>query len=300
MNENVSRFAEDAVVLSLSVHRIGVNQRLEDDEFEAQDADKDMVTATKKLFADCEELNAVNSHLYQTKKYIEARCLPSTFRGGIYFVKANAIETLDDYLRERTRELKPLVEAFVAVLDQRIEEAKSKLGRLGETARWPTAAKVRRRFRIEWRWLAFETPERLKGFSRSLYDREREKAQAQIAEARDAAIALLREQMKKLVDHMVERLTPGDDGKPKKFKGGTVENLASFLQTYDLRSAGDAELDGVVKRAASLLDGVDAQLIRDEEGVRAAVTNGFSKLKAGLDKLVQDRPRRMIDFEDEQ
>lgn len=297
--DSATRFTQSAVALSLKLHMIGMRQSLDDSEFEASGASKEMVSASKKLFDQCDELDAINSHMWATKKWVEARSLPSGFRGGIYFVRTSAVEEIDTYLEERAEEMRPLVESFVAVLDQRIAEAKVKLGKLAETATWPTATRIRRRFRVEWGWMVFETPESLKGLSKSLYNREREKAAGQIAEAREQAITLLRQQMKKLVDHMVERLTPGDDGKAKTFKAGTVESLGEFLKNFELRDlAEDAELQGVVGKATRLLDGVDAKLIRSEEGVRNAVARGFSDIQTKLDALVVERPKRSIDFEE--
>jgi hypothetical protein len=294
-----TRFTQSAVALSLKLHRIGMRQSLEDDEFEASGASKEMVSASKRLFADCEELDAIRSHMSKTKKWVEARSLPSGFRGGIWFVKTTAVEELDTYLDERAKEMDPLVQAFVDVLDQRISEAKAKLGKLGDNAKWPTAKKVRARFAINWQWMVFETPESLKGLSKSLYKREREKAAGAIAEARESAISLLREEVKNLVDHMVERLTPGDDGKAKTFKAGTVEGLSEFLKNFDIRNlAEDGELEAVVKKASRLLDGVDANLIRSEEGVRNAVAKGFGDLQSKIDALVVERPKRQIDFEE--
>jgi hypothetical protein len=298
-SEAATRFTQGAVALSLKLHMIGMRQSLEDDEFEASGASKEMVSASKKLFDKCDELDAINSHMWATKKWVESRSLPSGFRGGIYFVRTTAVGEIDTYLEQRCEEMLPLVESFVAVLDTRIAEAKAKLGKLGDTAKWPSEARIRRRFRVEWGWMVFETPESLKGLSKALYNREREKAAGQIAEAREQAITLLREQMKKLVDHMVERLTPGDDGKPKTFKAGTVESLTDFLKNFDIRNlAEDAELQGVVGKASRLLDGVDAKLIRSEEGVRAAVAKGFSDIQSKLDGLVVERPKRAIDFEE--
>jgi hypothetical protein len=113
-------------------------------------------------------------------------------------------------------------------------------------------------------------------------------------------VALLQVELQKLIGHMVERLTPGDDGKPKVFKGATVDNLSEFLSTFDMRNLGDsAELEAAVAKSRALLDGVDAQLIRDEEGVRNAVAVGMAKVKAQLDQMVVERPRRAIDFDDD-
>ena len=300
MAPEATRFTQGAVALSLKLHKIGLRQALEDDEFEAGGASKEMVSASKKLFDDCDELDAIRSYLSQTKRRVEALSLPSGFRGGMWFVKTTTVEELDAYLEERASGLAPIVEKFVAVLDQRVAEAKAKLGALAANAKWPTAARVRRRFKIEYSWLVFETPESLKGLSKGLYNRERQKMAGSLAEAREAGLALLRSEMQGLVTHMLERLAPGDDGKAKIFKKGTVEGLADFLTNFEKRNlVDDEELGSVVKKAAKLLDGVDAKMLRDEEGVRNAVTRGFGAIKEAVDKLVTDKPRRALDFTDD-
>jgi hypothetical protein len=297
VQDGARRLQQSAVALSLSLHMIGGRQRLEDDEYETGGS-KEMVYATKKLFDKCPELIRLNGHLVQTKRWIETRSIPAGFKGGFYFIAQAAVPMIDEYLREREAGIAPLVEEFVEALDQRIAEARRKLGPLADNMRWPSPARIRSHYAIEWSWLLFETPTSL---SRDIYDREVTKAQERVEDAQRNAIALLRAQMLELVRHMVDRLTPGDNGKARVFKNATVENLAEFLKTFDMRNlAGDGELEALVKKSARLLDGIDPKMLRDEEGVRTAVAQGFSKVKAQLDTLVVERPRRAIDFDDEE
>ncbi len=295
--------ARRAVVLSLAFRRLGSSRRVPTAQIEEgiKGAELEMVSATKKLFRSCPEMKAVASHLSTTKLAVSRRSLPSLMRGGLFLLPTGQVEVVDAYLAERAAELAPLVEAFVSVLDQRIEESKAALGGLANDADWPTAEQVRKAFRIEWRFMAFDTPGSLKGISKALWERERVKAAGQVAEIKSAAQALLRQEMADLVAHMVDRLTPGEGGKKRIFRDSTVGNLSEFLAVFDDRNLGDdVDLAALVQKARKLTEGIDPKDIRNEEGLRNAIATGFESIKADLDRLVIEAPVRKINLDDEE
>jgi len=104
-----------------------------------------------------------------------------------------------------------------------------------------------------------------------------------------------------MVDHMVERLTPGDDGKAKRFHSSSLANLNQFFENFKLRNVtDDAQLDMIVQSAQQLLSGVDAQSIRDNEAVRDNTAKGLGLVKQCLDSLVVEAGSRKITFESEE
>ena len=62
--------------------------------------------------------------------------------------------------------------------------------------------------------------------------------------------------------------------------------------------ADDKELKTLVGKAKDLLKGVDPEILRDDEAARQQVHAGMAEIKETLDKLVVERPTRMISFED--
>lgn len=149
--------------------------------------------------------------------------------------------------------------------------------------------------------MSFSTPGRLKEISADFFKAEQEKAASKWQQATDEITLLLRQQMKDLVDHMLERLEPGDDGKAKKFHGTTVTKIKTFLDSFSIRNVtDDAQLAMIVKSAQQLLSGVNVEDIRENEAVRSNTANGFKLVKDCLDNLVVEAGSRKIILDDEE
>jgi hypothetical protein len=99
---------------------------------------------------------------------------------------------------------------------------------------------------------------------------------------------------------MVERLTPGDDGRPKVFRDSLVSNLADFLETFEARNlANNADLAAHVATARQLLSGLTPDRLRTSQGAREVLAERFGALKTALDATLIDAPRRKFGSDDE-
>jgi hypothetical protein len=86
-----------------------------------------------------------------------------------------------------------------------------------------------------------------------------------------------------------------DDGTPKVFRDSAVGNLVEFFNRFrepNVRS--NAELDAPVERAQRAVRGVTAQDLRDSPSNRRRVAESLGRVRASLDALLVDRPRRRI------
>jgi hypothetical protein len=111
----------------------------------------------------------------------------------------------------------------------------------------------------------------------------------------DEGLKLLRLQMSDLVDHMIERLSPGADGKKKVFRDTLTENIDEFLRLFNGNNlAADAELQAFVDKARDLMKGIDSEVLRKQDTVRDKVLSGFQDIKAGVDQLLIDAPARVF------
>lgn len=109
----------------------------------------------------------------------------------------------------------------------------------------------------------------------------------------------LREAMRSLVNHLVDRLSPSESGKSKTFKSSTLTNLLEFLNTFDARNLGnDIELAQLVTTAKNVLSGVDSQLLRSDQSIANVVQNGMGTIKAQLDSLLIKKPIRLYSFDE--
>jgi hypothetical protein len=92
---------------------------------------------------------------------------------------------------------------------------------------------------------------------------------------------------------MVSILTPGPDGKYKKFYDSTLTNLKEFMSTFSARNiVEDKELEDLVTKAQGILEGADVTKLRDGEMFKQAVAGKMKEVKETLSTLVTTRSRK--------
>ena len=103
------------------------------------------------------------------------------------------------------------------------------------------------------------------------------------------------EQLDGLVNHLAERLSGNDDGKPKIFRDSAVQNFREFFTRFrELSVSSNEQLDDLVQRCELLMDGVQPQQLRNNESLRRSLATNLSTVQSSLDQLLVDRPRRNI------
>lgn len=283
------RIMERAVCLSLEMAKPGNKRKVSSSRIDT-DADRSMIAVSKQL-VDSIEYRAITSHDGETRQWIYSRSLPGPFRSGVYLIPHALVVTVNDYLNNRIRERRQLIEVFLLAYPALQKSAEQKLGSLYNSQDYPSEETLRRQFSLSWRYFSFETPDSLKQISSSLFEAEAEKAREQWAEATTEVRNALREGFAELVEHMAERLTEG-----KVFRNTLVENFRDFLGTFDFRNiTDDADLSSLVARARMLLSNVKPDDLRDDEGLRSAVQTGMSQISATLGTMIQNRPARVIE-----
>jgi hypothetical protein len=288
-----STIFEQAVCLLLEFRRLGTRRKVALGEVtRAADLDARLVHVSKDLL-DAKELQAIDSHDGETRRFILNRCTPSGLKLGIYVLPLTLFEDCDRYLIVRDKDRARLVEAFVDVYETRKREAMLRLGTLAVESEYPSVAAVRAAFGVRWQYLMFGTPDTLKGISREVWDREAAKAGAQWADALEEGKQILRATFADLVDQLAERLLPADGGKSKRFADSTVEKFEEFCDLFAKRNlAQDTELADLVNRARGVMAGVAPDDLRKQKDLRRTVAARMVEVAAVLDTLVIDRPTR--------
>jgi len=263
------------------------------------DADKAMVHVSKYLF-ESDAYQAVLRYDGQTRNWLARRALPSYFREGFYLLPLALLEEVDADLQARQRQRQTLIEAFLATYEAKVEDAKIRLRGLFNPADYPDRAKIASAFRFETSYLTLEVPQTLAGVSPALFQRERDKAEAMWTQAAEEIQRALRQGFAGLVTHMIDRLTPGPDGKAKMFKESLVTNMEEFLTYFKARNlTNDEDLAALVDRAQQVMKGVDPQALKRNADVRDTVRDGFSRLQTFMEQMVLLKPTRAISFDDD-
>jgi hypothetical protein len=298
MKKSALDMMQRTVALVVTFGGIGNRRKVSTSQIEVE-ADKEWLSVSKKLI-EADELEAIHHLDAKIKSYLDTRALPSLFKRGIFLLPISLVEEVNVKLSSYSHDRRMLVDALVKVYTSHVKEAKIRLRDLYNEQDYPTKEQLRAAFTISWQFTSFNTPAALNQISRELYEAEKAKAEACWVEAREAIQQLLRANMQEMVNHLVDKLSPGEEGKKKIFRDTAVSKFQEFLQTFDARNVtDDAQLKKLVDQAKNLLEGVDPQVLRSNEGARDSVRAGFEKIKAAIDPMIVVKPRRAIQLDDE-
>lgn len=262
------------------------------------DASKDMVSFTKKLLSS-PEFDAIRTHDSETKSWIRARSLPSMFKSSIYRVPAELVTLMDDFLTIRHAERAELVAEFGETYNQRVEDSVEALEKAGCITDYKGKAEAMGDFILQWYFIAVSVPLALKKANAELFRAEEAKLKTHTADAAQAMTDLLRQEMLKLVEHMAERMTDDESGKRKVFKESSIEKTIEALELLESRNlTGDKDLKALAQRARNLMEGVDAEVLRDDNALRAMLAKGFGEIKGAMSSMMVEQGSRRFRSED--
>ena len=268
------------------------------------DADRKRIGVSKKLL-DSPELDAVRKFDSVVRRWLYSIALPSQFKSGIYLWPIVAVEDAEKRLRESEGKRRELVEKFLGAYEAESRDAAGPLGSLHNPADYPPLSQVREAFGFEWQYIAFGVPGQLRSIAPAIFEQEREKAAAKIAEASQAVQDVLRAGLLQLVEHLTEKLSgTRTDGKgnekPKIFKDSTLANLREFLDNFNMRNiTEDTDLGALADKAKMILAGVDPEALRNDDAMRQRVRDGFAGIKESLGQLMIDAPTRRIRLDED-
>jgi hypothetical protein len=256
-------------------------------------AESKFLSAGKKLIDTSHPaFKAVTNVRSQTITYWKEASLPFP-EPGIRLIRLDAIE---EFNRKMALYQVQLEEA-VRTLDQHYEElrnaARERLGELFDPADYP--ATLVGMFAIEHDFPSVEPPQYLQHFSPEMYRQECQRVQSRFDEAVQLAEQAFMEELSRLVEHLTERLSGQDDGKPKVFRDSAIANLTEFFERFrSLNVRSNEQLDELVLSAQRIVQGIEPQQLRDNQWLRQSITTRMTAVQAGLDQLLVDRPRRNI------
>lgn len=286
--------AQRAVCIKVRLQRLGNTRKVSTSQVEV-DTDKALIRVSKHLI-DSAELRQITNFDAEVRRYLYNTCLP--FEVGIHLCPFALLEQVEGRLRKLAEDRQALVAAFLAAYPALCHEAATRLRTLYNPQDYPPMEHVRGQFGFTWQYVSFGVPEQLREISTRIWEGEREKAAQVMAEAAEEIQQVLRAAMGELVAHMRDRLKDGPEGKPLKFKESTVAKLVEFLGTFEFRNVtDDAELQGLVEKARTLLSGVTTDDLRTTAGARARVQQGMAEIATELDTMIVKKPGRKFRFE---
>jgi hypothetical protein len=212
---------------------------------------------------------------------------------GVRLIKQDQVERFNAQMEEFRSEL----EEAVAKLDRHYAELKAtarrRLGQLYNPDDYPP--QLTGLFGIDWDFPSVEPPNYLMELSPSLYEQERNRVAAKFEEAVQLAEQAFLSELAKLVSHLTERLTDDSTGQRKVFRDSAIGNLTEFFEQFrQLNVHSNADLDALVDRAKQIVQGVQAQELRDNNGLRQHVAAQLTRVQTAVDGMLIEQPRRRI------
>jgi hypothetical protein len=256
-------------------------------------AESKFLSAGKKLIDTSHPaFKAVTNVRSQTIAYWKEVSLPFP-EPGIRLIRLDAIEEFNRKMAMYQVQL----EDAVQTLDQHYEELRNaaceRLGELFDPADYP--ATLVGMFAIEHDFPSVEPPQYLQHFSPEMYRQECQRVQSRFDEAVQLAEQAFMEELSRLVEHLTERLSGQDDGKPKVFRDSAIANLTEFFERFrSLNVRSNEQLDQLVLDAQRIVQGIAPQQLRDSDWLRQGISTRLTAVQAGLDQLLVNRPRRNI------
>lgn len=255
--------------------------------------DSDWLRA-KKYLVNPERLHAIKAVASRARMYLHRKALPFPIN-GLSLIPKDALADIDAALRELQQEFWQEVETFLSLYDFARAEAKRHLGDLFSETDYPVD--IRAKFHFRWQFLTLQVPGKHTLLSPELYAQEKEKFLALMEETRELAILALRQEFRNLLDHLVDRLSGREDGKPKQFKATMIQKLHDFLADFETRNIfQDQELATLVAQAKAIIAGVDPDLLRQDAFLREHVAGAMQRLQDAMAEQLEDLPRRRLRF----
>lgn len=291
---------ERAICVQLSTSRLGTRRKVSN-EAVTTDADPELVHVAAEIL-ESKELDAIKRCDRAMAEYLRSRASgPALFKGGVYLLSIDLVDSTDAMLSAMLSDRSQLVAEFLAVYETQRDATKAKLKTVATRITWPAVEKVRASFGVSLRYLSFDTPAALEGVSSAIWQREKENAAREWAEALDECKMVLRGGFSELVDHLVDRLQPDPEtGKRRKFQDSMIEKFDEFVKTFNARNiTDDAALADLVARAREIMRGVGASELRSNEALRNAVAQSMRDIKSAVDPLIVDAPTRRYNADEE-
>lgn len=256
-------------------------------------AEEDFLSAAKKLIDTSDPaFKAVTSIRSRAVSFWRSLSLPFP-ESGVRLIRQDQVDQFAAQMRLFQEELEEAVTNLDRHYHQLKSAARQRLGSLYNEGDYPDT--LVGLFHLEFDFPSVEVPSYLQHLNPRLYQQECQRVQQRFDEAVRLAETAFCAELANLVNHLTERLSGSDDGKPKVFRDSAVGNLNEFFDRFrKLSVRSNEQLDQLVADVQRIIRGVQPQDLRDCAGLRQQVATQMSRVQSVLDGLLVDRPRRNI------
>lgn len=245
----------------------------------------------RKFLINPELLGPLHTSTHQARDLVKQYSLPFPIT-SLYMIPKESLAYVDERLNYQKEKFLEKVDAFVGTYDLAREEAKRHLADLFNEADYPMD--IRSKFKFEWRFLALDIPGKGVILSPEIYEREKQKFESMMEEARTMSAVALREEFAEIVNGLVDKLGK-DNGQAKTIKSSMFNKLHEFLTDLTTRNIFDDEkLTELASIAMDTISGVSPYGLNYNSQMKDRIKTAMTTLKDAIDDSIEDLPRRKI------
>lgn len=293
---NATHLDDRTLLLSVEMCCFGNERKMADNAYTLNNVTPDenvrakRLTKAKQVRLDSPLLAEIIKFDKETRATLYAITMPSGLRKGVFRITLDATDRVLALLQERAATRAQMVEAFQADYEAAIERTRTALGPLFRQRLYPRdPRRAAAEFTMEWRFVASGVPEALARVNQQAYEAEVAAWKKHMAEIEENYRIVLRESVAALVGHLADRLAPAADGKRKRLHGTVIGNISEFVKNFPFKNmAEDAELARMVARMDAMFSGLDVEILKDDDDLRAFVQAQATTFKAEVDGLVRE------------
>jgi hypothetical protein len=297
------KLRKQTIAVRLRKNKFGLTKKLNAEQISRAagefEADSRFLKATKKLLNNRDKAYlAVTGQLNLATATWKAMTVPFP-EPGVRLIKKDRVEQFTQAIAaiqaQLAQEAAALQEQYAALRVQ----AQERLGELFNPHDYPED--ISGQFQIDYEFPSVEPPDYLKQLHPDLWEAQAKRVEARFQEAVALAEQAFLAEFQKLVSHLVERLTPSNEGEKKKFFiNSTVENLTEFFGRFaDLNVGNNAELETLIEQAKQVVSGVTPGQLRKDVLLQQQIATNLGEVASKLDLLMVNKPERAFDLDDE-
>ena len=244
-------------------------------------------------------LKPIRQQAQQAGEILHNRALPFNIR-GIYYIPNQNISSVIEKVNSIRDLFWQKVDEFCHHYDEYRQQAQQRLNGHFREEDYPNSCDIRDKFNWNLQMMQFSSPNRMQFVTEAMYREAMDNFNREIQEFRDNSVLLLREKFKGLVDHVMDRLSPDETGNRKIFRNSMVDNLKQFIHDFQsLNITNDTQLAEEIHKVSLLVDGVDANSLRNSENLAEHVNQIMGRVQANVDLLIETAPKRRVRYQKE-
>jgi hypothetical protein len=230
------------------------------------------------------------------KAFLRALSIPSRVLAGQprrYLLRVGDYEEVMQEFGEFKQRRLEFIDKLGERWDEVLEAAREDRGEFFREEDYQSFAAYRVGFKCDYWVEDLVVSEDLQKRNSEMYASEMKRVRAECAAEAQFLRDTLRMNLQKLIEDLVEMVSPSEDGRQKRFSGARVSALQEFVKVLgDKDLTGDEELALVAEKAAALCSGIDPHSFRDDLGYREGLKQKFEQVKLEASKMVVVRTRK--------